>query len=160
MTPAEAAAALFNTMPQPLSPAQLEEYGITASESNALRIAREIVSLNLYWILAAVDAHIPIRYRAAIRDSLFESIRTQWWEAGRLGAGTWDDYLEELDERQAEYGRLVDQEGLSHMAVCAEVASLIEDRGSVPSEDRQKLLVLLVDYAPAAEYARLLESVW
>jgi hypothetical protein len=48
---------------------------------------------------------------------------------------------------------------MSHMAVSAEAASLIEDQGSVPSEDRQKLLVLLIDYAPASEYGKLLDEV-
>jgi len=159
MTPAQAAAALFKTMPQPVSTTQLEEYGLTASDTGTLQIAREIASLNLYWILAAVDAHIPLNYRSAIRESLLESIRTHWWESGLLGGGTWEEYLRELNERRAEFGRLVDQEGMSHMAVCAEAASLIEDQGSVPSEDRQKLLVLMIDYAPAAEYGKLLDEV-
>jgi hypothetical protein len=117
------------------------------------------LSLNLYWILAAIDAHIPLKYRAAISETLFESIRTHWWESGQLGEGTWLEYQKELDQRRAEYGRLVDQEGMSHMAVGAEAASLIEDQGSVPSEDRQKLLVLLIDYAPAAQYGKLLDEV-
>jgi hypothetical protein len=159
MTPREAAASLLEAMPQPVSAAQLEEYGIGVSESGARQVAREILSLNLYWMLAAIDAHILQKYRGAIRESLFDSIRTRWWEPGQLGDGTWEEYLKELDERRAEYGRLVDQEGMSHMAVSAEAASLIEDQGSVPSEDRQKLLVLLIDYAPAAQYGKLLDEV-
>ena len=159
MTPAQAAAGLFKTMPQPVSTVQLQEYGIEVPESGARAVAREILSLNLYWILAAIDAHIPVKYRGAIREMLFESIKTLWWESGQLGAGTWDAYLQELDERRAEYGRLVDQEGMSHMAVSAEASSLIEDQGIVPSEDRQKLLVLLIDYAPAAQYGQLLDEV-
>lgn len=159
MTPAQAAAALLKTMPSPVSAAQLEDYGIEVSESTARQVAREILSLNLYWIQAAIDAHIPLKYRAVIIETLFESIRTFWWESGQLGEGTWEEYQKELDERRAEYGRLVDQEGMSHMAVSAEVASLIEDQGSVPSEDRQKLLVLLIDYAPAAQYGKLLDEI-
>lgn len=159
VTPAQAAAALLITMPPPVSVAQLEEYGIETSESGARQIAREILSLNLYWILAAIDAHIPLKYRAAISETLCESIRTLWWESGQLGEGTWEGYLKELNERRAKYGHLVDQEGMSHMAVSAEAASLIEDQGSVPSEDRQKLLVLLIDYAPASEYGKLLDEV-
>lgn len=158
MTPAQAAAGLVNTMPQPVSVAQLEEYGIEVPESNAQQVAREILTLNLYWILAAIDAHIPLKYRAAISETLFETIRTHWWDSGQLGEGTWEDYQKELNERRAEYGRLVDQEGMSHMAVSAEAASLIEDQGIVPPEDRHKLLVLLIDYAPAAQYGKLLDD--
>lgn len=159
MTPKEAATALFEAMPQPVSVAQLEEYGIEASEPKAQQVAREILSLNLYWILAAIDAHIPQKYRVAIRDSLFELIRTSWWESGQLGGGAWENYRKELDDRRATYGRLVDQEGMSYLAVSAEAASLIEDHGAVASEDRQKLLVLLIDFAPAAEYGKLLDDV-
>jgi hypothetical protein len=159
MTPVEAAAALLKTMPEPVSVAQLAEYGIDASESGARQVAREILSLNLYWVLAAIDAHIPQKYRAAIRETLFDLIRKTWWESGELGEGTWEGYQKELEERRNEYSRLVDQEGMSHMAVSAEAASLIEDQGSVPSEDRQKLLVLLIDYAPAAQYGQLLDEV-
>lgn len=158
MTPAEAADALFKTMPQPVTATQLEEYGIGASDSTTHSIAREILSLNLYWILAAVDAHIPTTYRAAIKEQLYASIRKVWWGTGRLGQGTWDAYQSELDERREHYARLVDQERINHMGICAETAALLEDQGFVSSEDRPKLLVLLIDYAPASEYGRLLDE--
>ncbi|MDH4329006.1 MAG: hypothetical protein OEY21_06330 [Nitrospira sp.] len=158
MTPAQAAASLLRVMPQPPSAAQLEEYGLTAPPSTAQAISREILSLNLYWIIAAIYAHIPIKYRDAIRGILLGSVRTTWWESGQLGPGTWEAYQAELDERRAEYARLVDYEGLSHMAVSAEAASRIEDQGMVASEDRDKLLVLMIDYAPAAEYGKLLDE--
>ena len=159
MTPAQAAAALLQAMPQFPSLAQLEEYGLTASASTAQAISREILSLNLYWIIAAIDAHIPMKYRNAIRDILLESIKTTWWESGQLGPGTWEEYQTELEKRRTQYSRLVDHEGLSHMAVGAEAASQIEHQGIILFEDRDKLLVLMLDYAPAAEYGRLLEEV-
>jgi hypothetical protein len=159
MTPAQAAAVLLKAMPQPPSAAQIDEYGLTASASTAQSISREILSLNLYWIIAAIDAHIPAKYRDAIREILLDSIKTTWWEAGQIGPGTWDAYVTELEKRRADYGQLVDQHGLSHMAVSADAASHIEDQGIVPVEDRDKLLVLMIDYAPAAEYGKLLEEV-
>src|SRR5918993_4910511 len=159
MTPAQAAAELVKTMPPPVSVSLLQDYGIEGSEKNALAVARELLSLNLYWMLAAIDAHIPQKYRAAITDTLFESLRTGWWAKGQLGGGTWDDYGRGLNTRRAQYGRLVDQEGMSHLAVSAEAASLLEDEGIVGSEDRQKLLVLLIDYAPASRYGKLLDEV-
>jgi len=159
MTPAEAAAALFNAMPPPITVSQLEEYGIEASESAAQSVAREILSLNLYWVLAAIDAHIPTKYRSTIEDALFESIQKEWWSPGKLGADTWNEYHSELTERRKRYAHLVDQEGVSHMGICAETASLMEDHGFISSEDREKMLVLLIDYAPAAEYGRLLDEV-
>lgn len=158
MTPVEAADALFKAMPQPITAVQLEEYGIEISDSTAQHIAREILSLNLYWVLAAIEAHIPTRYWAAIKEQLFESIQLVWWEAGRLGQDSWDAYQVELAARREHYARLVDQEGVGHMGICAETAALIEEQGFISSEDRPRLLVLLIDYAPAAEYGRLLDE--
>lgn len=158
MTPAQAAAALIRIMPEPVTVAQLDEYGITASDADIQVIAREILSLNLYWILGAIDAHVPFKYRAAIIGTLLESVKRIWWETGKLGTGTWEEYQKESDERRTEYGRLVDQEGMNHMAVSAEAASRIEDQGAISSEERPKLLVLLIDYAPASEYGQLLEQ--
>ncbi len=158
MTPAQAAAALLQALPLPPSLAQLEEYGLTASASTAQAISREILSLNLYWIIAAIEAHIPMKYRDAIRNTLLESIKTTWWASGQLGPGTWDSYHTESDERRTRYSRLIDHEGLNHMAVSAEAASQIENQGIIPFEDRDKLLIFMIDYAPVAEYGRLLEE--
>jgi len=159
MTPTEAAAALFKTMPLPITVPQLAEYGVDALEPVAQQIAREILSLNLYWALAAVDAHIPTKYRTSIKEYLFSTIHTEWWTSGGLGTGGWTEYQPELTERCEHYARLVDQEGLNPMGICAETAGLMEDQGLINSGDREKLLVLLIDYAPAAEYGRLLENV-
>jgi hypothetical protein len=159
MTPAEAAAALFHVMPRPLTISQLEEYGIEAAEANVSQIAREILSLNLYWVLAAVDAHIPMRYRAVIKETLFETIRNEWWDSGQLGTGSWSEYQPELTVRRERYAHLVDCEGISHSGICAEVAALIEDQGLISSDDCSKMLILLIDYAPAAQYGQLLEQI-
>ncbi len=159
MTPTEAATALFKTMPQPITTSQLAEYGVEALEPAVQQIAREMLSLNLYWILAAIDAHIPTKYQAAIKEDLFTAIQTQWWESGQLGTDTWADYQPELTERREHYARLVDQEGINPMGICAETAGLIEDLGLISSEERKKLLVLLIDYTPASEYGRLLENI-
>ena len=67
-------------------------------------------------------------------------------------------YQSELNARREHYARLVDQKGISHVGICAETAALIEDQGVISSEDRPKLLVLLIDYAPASEYGRLLDE--
>ncbi len=159
MTPTEAAATLFQTMPQPITASQLAEYGVDVLEPTVQQIAREILSLNLYWVLAAIDAHIPTKYRAAIKEELFSMIRTQWWESGQLGTDTWVEYQPELTERRGHYAHLVDQEGINPIGICAETASLMEDQGLIEPGGREKLLVLLLDYTPASEYGRLLENV-
>ena len=70
MTPKQAAAALIAAMPVGVSVQQLEEYGIDATEERAQAITQEVLSLNLFWILAAIEAHIPQKYQSRCQ-SLF-----------------------------------------------------------------------------------------
>ncbi|MFO0707514.1 MAG: hypothetical protein U0412_11745 [Nitrospira sp.] len=157
MTPKDAATALFKTLPKPISVAQIQEYGIEATEQQARQVAREILSLNLYWILAAVDAHILQKYRALIGSVLYEFVTSKWTPA-TFGLESWDAYRPELEERREYYTKMMDDR-LSPMALSAEAATLLEDQQAVSPDDRQKLLVLLIDYAPVDEYARLLDDV-
>jgi len=157
MTPKDAATGLFAALPKPVSIDQIQEYGIEVTESQARHIAREILSLNLYWILAAVDAHILQKYRALIGGLLFESV-TARWSSDTFGLERWDGYRQELDERREYYARLMDDQ-LNPMGLSAEAATLLADQGVVSSDDRQKLLVLFIDYAPVNQYAELLDDV-
>jgi len=157
MTPKDAATGLFAALPKPISVDLIQEYGIEVTESQTRHIAREILSLNLYWILAAVDAHILQKYRALIGGLLLESVTAQW-SSDTFGLEKWDGYRQELDERREYYARLMDDQ-LNPMGLSAEAATLLEDQGVVSSDDRQKLLVLLIDYAPVDQYAELLDDV-
>lgn len=157
MTPNDAATGLFAALPKPISADQIQEYGIEVAEVQARDLAREILSLNLYWILAAVDAHILQKYRALIGGRLLESVTSQW-APETFGLERWDGYRQELDERREHYARLMDDR-LNPMGLSAEAATLLEDLGVVSSDDRQKLLVLLIDYAPVNQYATLLDDV-
>lgn len=58
MTPRQAAAVLVAAMPIGVSVQQLEEYGIEATTEQAQAITQEVLSLNLFWIFAAIEAHI------------------------------------------------------------------------------------------------------
>lgn len=157
MTPKDAASGLFAALPKPITADQIQEYGIEVTDAQARHLAREILSLNLYWILAAVDAHILQKYRALIGGLLFEAVTTQW-PSDTFGLERWDGYRQELDERREHYARLMDDR-LNPMGLSAEAATLLEDQGVVSSDDRQKLLVLLIDYAPVDRYAELLDDV-
>lgn len=157
MTPKDAATGLFAALPKPIAVDQIQEYGIEITEPQARHLAREILSLNLYWILAAVEAHILQKYRALIGGLLLESVTTRW-PSEIFGLERWDRYQQELDERREHYARLMDDR-LNPMGLSAEAATLLEDQGVVSSDDRQKLLVLLIDYAPVNQYAVLLEDI-
>ena len=58
-----------------------------------------------------------------------------------------EPYREELEGRRSIYDGVV-REGGTPVMVSAEAASILESGGAVPSEDRQKILALLLDLVP------------
>ena len=103
MTPKQAAAALVAAMPIGLSVQQLEEYGIEATVEQAQAITQEVLSLNLFWIFAAVEAHIPQKYQLAAVGT------HRGYDGSRMGNGysRWFGFLEHLPRRMAGTSSLV-----------------------------------------------------
>jgi hypothetical protein len=158
MTPSQAAVALVAAMPIGVSVQQLEEYGIEATTEHAWAITQEVLSLNLFWIFAAIEAHIPQKYQAALSDLFLEAMEAGWGTTVPVGSAAWTAYLNEWQERRRLYSRLV-EEGVSPLAVSAEAAVLMEENQLVKEEQRQNLLTLLIDFVPVDTYGQLLENV-
>ena len=158
MTPRQAAVALVAAMPTGLSVQQLEEYGIEATTEQAQAITREVLSLNLFWVFAAIEAHIPLKYQSALSDHMLASIEAGWGTTVPVGSAPWTTYLNEWQERRRRYSRLV-EEGMSPLGVSAEAAALMEDNRLVTETERRNLLTLLIDFVPVDTYGQLLEDV-
>jgi hypothetical protein len=158
MTPRQAAVALVAAIPIGLSVQQLEEYGIEATVEQAQGITQEVLSLNLFWIFAAIEAHIPQKYQSALSDHMLTSIETGWGTTVPVGSASWTDYLNEWQERRTRYSRLV-EEGMSPLGVSAEAAALMEENRLVTEAERRNLLTLLIDFVPVDTYGQLLEDV-
>jgi hypothetical protein len=158
MTPKQAAAALIAAMPVGVSVQQLEEYGIDATEEQARAITQEVLSLNLFWILAAIEAHIPEKYQSALSELILEILEAGWGTTIPVGSSAWTDYLNAWQERRRRYSRLV-EDGMSPLAVSAEAAALMEENKLVTEAERRNLLTLLIDFVPVDTYGRLLEDV-
>ncbi len=158
MTPKQAAAALVTAMPIGVSVQQLAEYGIETTVEQAQVITQEVLSLNLFWILAAIEAHIPQKYQPALSDLIFASVEGGWSTTIPVGAASWTDYLNEWQQRRRRYNRLV-EEGVSPLAVSAEAATLMEENRLVEEGERRNLLTLLIDFVPVDTYGRLLQDV-
>ena len=158
MTPRQAAAALVAAMPIGVSVQQLEEYGIEATTEQAQAITQEVLSLNLFWIFAAIEAHIPKKYQPALLELILASIEAGWGSLVPVGSASWTAYLNEWQERRRRYTRLV-EEGASPLAVSAEAATLMEENRLVKEVERHNLLTLLIDFVPVDTYGRLLEDV-
>ena len=158
MTPRQAAVALVAAMPTGLSVQQLEEYGIEVTAEQAQAITQEVLSLNLFWVLAAIEAHIPQKYQSALSDHMLASIEAGWGTTVPVGSTSWDSYLNEWQERRTRYSRLV-EEGMSPLGVSAEAAALMEENRIVKEAERCNLLTLLIDFVPVDTYGQLLQDI-
>ena len=158
MTPRQAAVALVSAMPIGVSVQQLEEYGVEATTEQAQAITQEVLSLNLFWMFAAIEAHIPQKYQSALSELILDTIEAGWGTTVPIGPAAWTVYLNELQERRRRYSRLV-EEGMNPLAVSAEAASLMEENRLVKEAERRNLLTLLIDFVPVDTYGRLLQDV-
>lgn len=158
MTPRQAAAVLVAAMPIGVSVQQLEEYGIEATTEQAQAITQEVLSLNLFWIFAAIEAHIPRKYQSALSELILDTMKAGWGTTVPVGSVSWTAYLNEWQERRRRYSRLV-EEGMSPLAVSAEAATLMEENRLVKEVERGNLLTLLIDFVPVDTYGQLLGDV-
>jgi hypothetical protein len=158
MTPKQAAVALVAAMPIGVSVQQLEEYGIEATTEQAQAITQEVLSLNLFWMFAAIEAYIPQKYQSALSELILDTIETGWGATVPVGPAAWTVYLNEWQERRRRYSRLL-EEGVSPLAVSAEAAALMEENQLVKDAERRNLLTLLIDFVPVDTYGRLLQDV-
>lgn len=158
MTPRQAAIALVEAMPIGVSVQQLEEYGIETTTEQAQAITQEVLSLNLFWMFAAIEAHIPQKYQSALSELILDTIEAGWGTIVPVGPASWTDYLNEWQERRTRYSRLV-EEGMSPLGVSAEAATLMEENRSVKEAERRNLLTLLIDFVPVDTYGQLLQDV-
>jgi len=158
MTPRQAAVALVKAMPIGVTVQQLEEYGIDTTIEQAQAITKEVLSLNLFWIFAAIEAHIPQKYQPALSALIMETMEAGWGTTVPVGSAAWAPYLDEWQERRRRYHGLV-EEGASPLAVSADAAELMEENHVVTEAERRNLLTLLIDFVPVDTYGRLLEDV-
>ena len=158
MTPRQAAVALVAAMPIGVTVQQLEEYGIEATTEQAQAITQEVLSLNLFWIFAAIEAHIPQKYQPALSELILALMETGWGLTVPVGSVFWTAYLSEWQERRRWYSRLV-EEGVSPLAVSAEAATFMEENRLVKEVERGNLLTLLIDFVPVDTYGQLLGDV-
>lgn len=157
MTPKEAATALLAAMPTGVTKSQLEEYGIEATAERAEVLTREILSLNLFWVMAAIEAHIPQKFQALVSDVVLQSVESGWGTTYPAGADAWTTFLAESRDRRKRYQRLLN-DGMSSLAISAEVGMWLEEQRIVSEEERRNVLTLLIDSMPIETYGALLQD--
>lgn len=157
MTPAEVAEALYKLIPRRMTVEALSEYGIEGTKEQEEAMTREILSFTLYWVHAAINAHIPRKYREVLFQRVLELIHADWATTFQLASVKWEDYLLEMEARRARYAPVGDYEG-GAVAASEEISDLLESEGLIQPEDRPKLLVLLPDLVPLDTYQELLSQ--
>jgi hypothetical protein len=155
MTPAEAAEALYKLIPRRISVETMGDYGIDVTEEQSKDLTREVLSFTLYWVNAAINAHIPRKYREVLFRRVLDLIQGDWATEFKLETVKWVDYLVEMEDRRSCYAHVGDFEG-GAIAASEEISDLLEDQGLIQPEDRPKLLVLLPDLVPLDKYQLLL----
>ena len=89
MTPAEAAEALYRLIPRRISVEMMSDYGIDVSEEQSRDMTREVLSFTLYWVSAAINAHIPRKYRVVLFQRVLELIQADWATEFKLETVKW-----------------------------------------------------------------------
>ncbi|MGH7165024.1 MAG: hypothetical protein ACREIS_05805 [Nitrospiraceae bacterium] len=157
-TAAQAAEAFYALMPHGVSPATLEEYGIDASPEQAQQIARELLSVNLYWISCALKAGLPDNDCQRVFGELRQRLAGAWESELGLAGHDADAYFVEMEQRRATYDQIT-QDGGPPVVVLSETAAILESAFAGASADRRKLLALLFDLVPADAYGGVLEEI-
>ncbi len=155
MTPAEAADALFAVIPRAISRDLLADYGIEGSEVEARDVTREVLSLNLYWISAAIEAHIPRDYRTVLFDRLLQLISQGWASQFQQSQVHMDGVSGRIGAATMVYVPIGRTKG-GEIAVATQAGAILEDNRMVREEDRSKVLALLLDLVPLDRYGAIL----
>lgn len=157
-TPVQMADRLAAFFPPPLTPGLLEEYGLGRAASQAAPIVRELLSLTLFWIRSALDAHYRSIGDVLVWPEVQGRLRDRWTSEYGLTEADWAVFVAELPARAADYQR-VKAEGGSAVSVSSEAATYLESNWVVRSEERGALLALLVDVVPVDGIGDLFEEV-
>lgn len=153
-TPLQIAEALYAVMPHGLSPDTLVEYGIEASPEQAGQIARELLSLTLYWIQSALEANFSRKNADRVFSELQHLLLKKWRSELGLQGDDPQASFKEMKERSAEYARIA-QEGGTPVSICMEAVRMLEFERAIAPEDRRKLLALLIDLVPVETFGEM-----
>lgn len=154
---AQAADMLYAILPHAFTQTALEEYGIDATPEQAQQVTRELLSVNLYWVQSALQTVLIKADWERVFQALCERILSAWQTELGLDGQDAQGYFEEVEERRQAYDRIV-QEGGAPVAVFTECAEILETAWAVRSEDRPKILALLIDLIPVDEIGEVVDG--
>jgi hypothetical protein len=154
MTPPSPDERLYRLMPHAVSTDTLQEYGIDWTPEQCRHLTVHLLSINLYWIRSALEAHLARQDATSIFSALQRRIETGWESDFDLRG--WDPHLwwSRFEENRTGYDRAM-RERNEPVSVALEAIDALESDGTMHAEDRPKLLALLIDLVPVEEYGEL-----
>lgn len=157
ITPNQAAESLYAILPHALAGGTLEEYGIEATPEQVQQITQEVLAVNLYWVQSALQAVLTKGDRDRVLGALYDRILQGWMTELGLDGQDAQAFFKEAEGRRQTYDQII-QEGGSPVAIFAECTAILESTWAVKSEDRQKILALLIDLIPVDPIGELVED--
>jgi hypothetical protein len=149
---------LYALMPHAMSRETLSDYGIMPSVDRTRLITLEVLYVNLFYVVSAMEALLSQRERFRLLEELRGLLRATWTTELQLGEEEFQRYEREFEIRRRAYAQIVDQGG-SPVSVFSEAASLLEMNKGVEGEDRMKMVALLVDVIPVDVYGDLMQDI-
>lgn len=157
LSPADAAQNFYAIISRALSGAALEDYGLSVSRAQGDQILRELLSLCLFWAWSALDAGLSDKNRDRVWAMLLQRVNDAWASELALPLQDLDSYAAELSQRRRLYESLA-REGGNPVAIATEATGFMEAESIIESEDRLKLLALMVDLMPVDELGAAVEE--
>lgn len=143
-TPAEMAERFVALLPPPLTADLLADYRLEHAGKNVRPLMCELLSLALYWITSALEAHYRGIGDVLVLPEVHRRLHARWTGEYRLAGAEWEPFLANLPARFEEYTR-VQAEGGSAVSVSTQAGAYLESNWVVRTEDQPQVLALIVD---------------
>ncbi len=157
-TPQEMADRLAAFFPPSLTPDLLAGYRLEHVTTKWPPLMRELLSLTLYWITSALEAHYRGIGDVLVLPEVHRRLRARWGGDYRLPSAEWEPFLANLPARFAEYTR-IKSEGGSAVSVSTQAAAYLESNWVVRTEDQPQVLALIVDLVAVEAIGDLFEEI-
>jgi hypothetical protein len=157
LTPLQAAEALFALLPKSLTSKTLDQYGLSFTTEQAQQVSRELLSLTLYWVQAALTAHYRDIGDVLVIPELHRLLRERWTTVFRMPAAGWRTFLTEAEARRRGYLEVAEQGG-GQIDIGNRAVARMESDWVIRSEQKPALLSLIVDLVPMEAIGKFVEA--
>lgn len=157
LTPDQLVARLTTWFPPEPTPTLWEDYRLERAAATPGPLLRELLSLTLFWMKSALDAHYAGIGEVLVWPRLMDALRARWQPRYGLATAEWEPFVAELPVRMADYTR-VKAEGGSAVAVATQAGAYLEESWVIRGEEQSALLAFIVDNIAADAIGDIFED--